>query len=156
MIYVFDTTCFVNIKSYFPNRFPSFWDNFNNYVNMGKIISVREVYNELDTHIAKSFLEPWIKDNKTIFRIPSNDELTFVKEIFSIRHFQYLIDKKRISLGKPTADPFIIASAKVNNGCVVSEEIYKENAAKIPNICKHFEVDCTNLEGFLEREKWCF
>ena len=23
----------------------------------------------------------------------------------------------------------------------------------VPNVCEHFEVDCTNLEEFMEREK---
>jgi len=31
------------------------------------------------------------------------------------------------------------------------EETYKDNAAKIPNICDYFKVDYLNLEGFLQR-----
>ena len=32
----------------------------------------------------------------------------------------------------------------------------KKNAAKIPNVCEHFGVHCTNVEGFMERESWTF
>jgi hypothetical protein len=156
MVYVFDTSCFIILKSYFPTQFPSFWDKFDDFVEKGKIISVREVSRELETHSKRSFLEEWIKKNKAIFKIPNAEEMNFVKQIFQIQHFQYLIKRKSILSGTPTADPFVIASAKVHNGCVVTEEEFKENGAKIPNVCQHFGVDCTNLEGFLDREGWRF
>ncbi|MEW6042614.1 MAG: DUF4411 family protein, partial [Elusimicrobiota bacterium] len=47
MVYVFDTSSFRVLNHYFPQRFPSFWTTFNEYASSGKIISVREVYNEL-------------------------------------------------------------------------------------------------------------
>jgi hypothetical protein len=41
-----------------------------------------------------------------------------------------------------------IASARVRGGCVVTEEANKPNAAKIPNVCEHFGIHWTNVEGF--------
>ena len=32
----------------------------------------------------------------------------------------------------------------------------KKNAGKIPNVCEHFGVDWTNVEGFMAREGWTF
>lgn len=58
--------------------------------------------------------------------------------------------------GKPCADPLIIAAAKLHNGCVVTEETKKPNAPNIPNVCEYFNIDCTNLQGFMEREGWSF
>ncbi|RKU31484.1 hypothetical protein C6499_04300 [Candidatus Poribacteria bacterium] len=26
----------------------------------------------------------------------------------------------------------------------------------MPNICQHFDVDWTNMQGFMERENWSF
>ena len=40
--------------------------------------------------------------------------------------------------GKPVADPFVIAKAK------------------IPNVCNHFGILCINLDGFMEKENWTF
>lgn len=48
MVYVFDTSSFIVIGHYYPKQFPSFWDEFNQSVEIGKIISVREVLRELD------------------------------------------------------------------------------------------------------------
>lgn len=58
--------------------------------------------------------------------------------------------------GKPVADPFVIAKAKVVEGIVVTQEEYKPNAAKIPNICEELAVSCVNVEGFMEKEQWRF
>lgn len=156
MLYVFDTNCFIVLGHYFPERFPSFWNNINTFIKNGSIISTREVFNELIEKGNKEFLDEWIKTNKHIFQIPTSEELQFVKEIFSIPHFQQLVKEKQRLKGTPVADPFVIALAKVHNACVVTEESNKKNAARIPNVCDHFEIDCTNLEGFMKRENWTF
>jgi len=51
----------------------------------------------------------------------------------------------------------VIAKANsIQNGCVVTTEKYKKNASQIPNVCKHFNIPCINLEQFMEKEKWKF
>ena len=82
--------------------------------------------------------------------------MRFVGDIFSVQHFQMLVNKKARLKGLPCADPFIIARAKVINGCVVTEEKRTPNAAKIPNVCEHFGVEYTNLQGFMKKEGWTF
>ena len=48
MIYVFDNNSLSNILNhYYPDRFPSFWEKFDDIVKRGDLISVREVRNEL-------------------------------------------------------------------------------------------------------------
>jgi len=73
-----------------------------------------------------------------------------------VQHFQAMIRKKERLKGKPVADPFVIAKAKISGVWVVTQEKLKENAAQIPNVCKHFEIPCINLEGFMEKENWTF
>ena len=48
MIYVFDTSSFRVLGNYYPDRFPSFWEMFDELVAAGRIVSVREVHRELD------------------------------------------------------------------------------------------------------------
>lgn len=156
MIYVFDTSAFIVISHYYPERFPTFWDRFEKYTNDGKIYSVREVFNELNTQASKPHLAEWIKKHKSIFLIPGQDEMNFTSEIFKIPHFQYLVSKKQQLKGTPVADPFVIASAKMKSACIITEESKKENASRIPNICEHFNIECTNVEGFMEKEDWEF
>lgn len=155
MLYVFDTSSIIAMSYYFPERFPSFWSNLNNAVANGDIISTREVLRELDGN-GNEYIRAWVKNNKHIFLKPTSAETSFVRKIFSIAHFMNLIPKKQILKGRPVADPFVVASAKVKDGTVVTEELWKPNAAKIPNICKRFSVKCTNLEGFMAAEGWVF
>jgi len=67
-----------------------------------------------------------------------------------------MIRKQERLKGKPVADPFVIARAKILDACVVTQEKNTENAAKIPNVCDHFGIDCINLEGFMKKESWTF
>ena len=156
MIYVFDTSSFIVLSHYFPQRFPSFWQQFDGAVSQGAGISVREVHNELHSEATKEHLRDWLDRNKHIFLIPSEEETEFVAEIFAVPHFQYLVTQKQRLKGTPVADPFVIASARVDDACVVTEESMKPNAAGIPNVCAHFSIQCTNIEGFMRREGWKF
>ena len=98
----------------------------------------------------------WSKDNRELFALPSTEEMEFVNEIFLVNHFQTLIRKKERLEGKPVADPFVIAKARIENALLVTQETLRENAAKIPNVCQHFDIKYTSLEGFMEKEGWQF
>lgn len=156
MIYVFDTNIFIIIGHYYPNQFPSFWERLKKYINEEKITSTREVLNELKNRNEKEFMVEFINDYKHIFTIPTSGELSFVSEIFKIPHYQQIVHEKQRLKGTPVADPFVIAAAKVKSGCVVTQESFKENAARIPNICNHFGIDCIDMEEFMHREQWTF
>ncbi|MBT9141517.1 MAG: hypothetical protein DDT30_02109 [Dehalococcoidia bacterium] len=156
MIYVFDSSSLIDLfKYYYPNRFPSLWENFDALVLERRIISVREVRNELEGH--GDSLSVWVKDHHEFFPAPTTDELNFVAKIFKVTHFQALVKEKEWLQGKPVADPFVIANAwALEEGCVVTQEVKRPNAAKIPNVCEHFGIPCLNLEAFMENEKWRF
>lgn len=156
MVYAFDSDTLINLFThYYPKRFPTLWDMFNSLVSKEQLISVREVYNEIGSR--EDTLSIWAKEQKyTLFSEPTVEEFEFVSEIFRVQHFQAMIRKQERLSGKAVADPFVIARAKVLDACVVTEEKYKDNAAKIPNVCMHFQIPCINLEGFMKRENWTF
>lgn len=157
MMYVFDTNAFSQLfHSYYRGRFPSLWGNFDELVVSGLIISTREVYREIEDDRVKS-LRDWGKDNKELFPVPTVDEAVFVAQIFAEKRFQQIIEQKKILKGGKNADPFVIArAATVEGGAVVTMEKFKKNGTKIPNICKYFNVDCMDLEEFMEAEGWKF
>jgi hypothetical protein len=136
--------------------FPAVWARIDDFVSVGKIISVREAFREIELQATKVHIGEWAKRNKTIFAQPSQEEMAFVAEIFSVPHFTQMIGRKQIAAGSPVADPFVIAAARIKNAWVVTEEAFKDNGAKIPNICRHFGIDCTNFEGLMRREGWAF
>lgn len=156
MQYVFDTGPLIDIfNHYYPARFPSLWEKFDQLIAEQRLVSVREVYNEISDR--EDSLAKWAKEQKDrLFLPPSVEEFQFVADIFKIQHFQAMIRKKERLQGKPVADPFVIARAKIYNGQVVTTERYKENAAQVPNVCKHFSIPCVNLEDFMQQESWTF
>jgi len=156
MKYVFDSDSLINLfRHYYPERFPTLWEKFDALVSGGELISVREVYNEIGS--SEDSLAIWAKEQKKILFLESTtEELKFVGKIFQVRHFQAMIRKKERLKGKPVADPFVIARAKISGACVITQEKNIKNAARIPNVCDHFGILCINLEGFMEKENWTF
>ena len=130
MKYVFDSDSLINLfKHYYPERFPTLWEKFDALVSEGKLVSVREVFNEIGSR--DDSLANWAKEKKSILFLESAvEELKFVAKIFQVQHFQAMIRKQETLKGKPVADPFVIARAKISDACVVTQEKNTENAAK--------------------------
>ena len=157
MIYVFDNSSLSNLKHFYPEVFKSVWQGLDVLVSSGRLISTREVWNELQQGVPTPHVNDWLAPRKQIFTTPTNIELGFVAEIFRVEHFQELIGKKQQLRGSPVADPFVVACARAQeDGLVVSEESFKENAAKIPNVCAHFDIPCIKLREFMNQQKWLF
>ena len=125
-------------------------------INNKGVISVREAMFEIEARFDKTIIDQLKKHSADFFAGPTANELAFITQIYSIPHFQQNLERKKLLRGGYFADPFIIAKARVLNGVVVTEEELKDNAAKIPNICKHFDIECVSLEGFLVKEDWKF
>lgn len=154
MTYVFDTNAFITLfASYYRDRFPTLWNNFDELVVSGDIVSTREVLREIQDQTDD--LTEWARQ-QNIFLVPIADEGKCVAEIYAVPHFQANIEQKKLLKGGKNADPFVVAKARVIGGTVVTMEKRKPRAAKIPNICDYFNVPCLNLEGFMEAEGWQF
>jgi hypothetical protein len=153
--YIFDTNSFTVLSNYYPDHFKTFWKQFEAGIAAGQILSCKEVYSELESY-SKNWIWGWAQASKPLFEPPTADEAAFVAEIFAVPHFQSLIGAEKILKGSHVADPFVIASARVRKGTVVTEEKLKPKATKIPNVCEHFGVGCTNVEGFLKQNGWEF
>ena len=156
-IYIFDNNSIsILIKHFYESRFPSLWTRIDELVNGGQMVSVKEVHRELNAIFEYN---PFVK-RETIegkFFKPANEkELLLVRDIFLNKRFQDLVSRKNILRGAPVADPFLIAKAECCSGVVVTQEEYKPNGVKIPNVCEERKVDCINLETFMERQNWVF
>jgi len=152
MIYILDTNVIRELFNfYFDDDVFEVRETFDDLIESGNIISVKEVYNELDRQCGKtSNLRIFIKDNKDIFIKPeSKEEIEVIKKIYSERNFQNNIAQKNILKGRPVADPFLVAKAKSKSCTVVTSENFTTNAAKIPNFCRFLNVRCIKRGEFL-------
>ncbi|MFN5539621.1 MAG: PIN domain-containing protein [Candidatus Melainabacteria bacterium] len=155
-MYIFDTSSLKQLFKFYPKRFPSLWQKFGNLMDSKKIISVKEVLNEIENYGDNDELKNWAKENKAFFQIPTSDEALFISKIYQVKHFQQGLESKKLLKGGSFADPFLVAKAKITDATLITEEKFKPNGTKIPNICKHFEIKCKDLEEFMEQEHWSF
>jgi hypothetical protein len=154
--FILDTNSFRVFSNYYPDNFPTFWENIELMVDNGHILSCREVMKEILRQDQTEHITSWVGNHPGVFGPPSEAEMSFVSRIFAIPHFQQMIGQKQRLRGYPVADPFLIARGANLGGCIVTEEIFKPNAAKIPNVCKHFGVKSVNAKEFLAEVGWSF
>jgi hypothetical protein len=142
-------------KNYYRRAFRSLWQRFDELVDNGSIVSTREVLREIEDRGPEN-LQEWAKDHRALFTTPTPAEGDFVARIYRVAHFQQNVEQQKLLKGGNVADAFVIAKAAVDGLTVVTMELFKPNAVKIPNICRHFNIPCLTLEEFMEREGWEF
>jgi len=150
--YIIDSSSLIYLGQFFPSRFPSLWSHFEELTSNGSLVSVKECRKEIDSYGKNDYIKQWVNDHLEIFLPATSQETEFLAKIFSVPHFGQLISEKAILQGKTVADPFLIAAAKVKNCTLITEELWKENAAKIPNVCEHFGIPYITLEELMEKE----
>ena len=156
MSYVFDNSPLSTLfRNYYPKRFPTLWKNFDAIIANGRLVSTREVIREIEDGPLDN-LRAWAWDNETLFSSPTKEEGAFVTRIYGVPHFQQNIELQKILKGGKNADAFVVARAAVERRTVVTMELFKPDAARIPNICRHFAIPCLSLEEFMEKESWQF
>ncbi len=154
--YVLDTNSFHVFGNYYPDSFPTFWENIEDIVADGLLVSCSEVAKELELQSRSEHLNAWVDGHPHVFPDPTEEEMEYVARIFRVPHFGQLIGEKQRLRGLPVADPFLVARGALEGACVVTEEVLKPHAAKVPNVCEHFGVRSTNVKGFLIAMGWRF
>lgn len=157
MPYTFDTSALIHLfrpGNYDREVFGGLWENFENIVETEGIWSVREVYREIKR--GNDELVTWANGHKEIFLSPSEEERKFIRYLLRNPQYQQLVKIKNIKGGLPAADPFVIAQAKMEGYCVVTQETRRAGSVRIPNVCDSYGIECVNLSGFMNREGWNF
>ncbi|MDP2858391.1 MAG: DUF4411 family protein, partial [Bacillota bacterium] len=99
MVYVFDAGPFITLFTlftfFYASRFPSLWELFNTVIASRRVLSTREVANEIISFHGKTRLTQWVSDQGDLFDSPSPLEIRDVEEIFRQPHFRQLIDRRK-------------------------------------------------------------
>ena len=147
-IYVIDACALINAAKNYnmkKNAFAHIWDKLSEMIELGQLISSAEVLDELkDDDLAE-----WAKLHKEAF-IPLDHTIqTNVTSILKL--YPTMIQIK--STGNSNGDPFLVATAKVKNGCIITDERpgdIKSKNYKIPNVCSELGIRHINLKEFLD------
>ena len=152
MKYVIDTNALRTFfRFYFRETTPDLYKSFDKMIENKELISVREVYNEMERqHQKDSEVLKELKNIKHIFLEPTNEEeINIVQDIYKNINFRNNIKEKNILNGRPVADAFLVAKAKIENAVLITSEKFSPKSAKIPNMCEKYDVKYINYEQFL-------
>lgn len=154
MTYCIDTSALIDawIRWYPPDSFPTLWARIAELVDTTQLISSDEVLQELKRKEGDSLFR-WAKEHERMFLPLDADVQLRVNTI--MKTHPRLVDGRT---GKSFADPFVIATAQVRNGVVITGEgaTGAVDRPKIPDVCRDLNIPCIRFTDLIRRESWRF
>ena len=153
--YILDSNIFIEAKHiyYAFDLCPGFWKSLLHHNSKGNLVSIDRVKKELLE--GKDNLAIWSKQAAGLF---ASTESKFVLadygDIIQWVQSQELFTNAAKSEFSRGVDAWVIAYAKANNAIVVTHEASAPKSrkeVKIPDVCKHFNVKCTDTFDMLQR-----
>ena len=147
--YVIDACALINAAQNYnmsKKSFAHIWESLDDMIRRGELISSSEIMDELKD----DDLQAWAKQHKECF-VPLTKEVQ-EKTTEVLSKFPTLI--KIRSTGNSNADPFLVATAALQGGTIVTDERLGDSNTKdykIPNVCQDLNIPYINLHSFLDR-----
>ena len=152
MLYLFDANVLITASNmYYPiDQVPEYWSWVRYQGKLGNVKIPDEIYEELlmGRKNDDSLLD-WIKDKESqdALRLDEAVDIPTVRLVISGGYAPDLSDTEIEVIGR---DPFLIAYGLVSKShrCIVTVEVSspakKRQNRKVPDVCKHFAVECCN------------
>ena len=149
-IYCIDTSALIAAwyERYKPNRFPKLWEQLDQLIQEGRLVSSSLVLRECSKQRSEE-LHDWLKPREAMFMAP--DETVQGQVELIVNTYTGLVQAGK---EKFQADPFVIAQAKVSGYAVITEETGIGSLGKIPGVCSAMKVECINLMQLIDEEDW--
>lgn len=142
-VYIIDACSLINAAHNYnmsKKSFAHIWGTLEEKIEKGELISSVEILSELKDED----LEKWAKAHKKAF-IPLTQEVQLkTKEVLE----KYPAIIKMRSSRNSNGDPFLIATAALYDGVVVTDEGTKPNG--IPAVCQGLGIKYINLSTYLD------
>lgn len=130
-------------------HFPSVWVKVDILIEAGRLVAPVEVLHE--TSKRSDDLHAWLKARAKAFRELDEDVQIAAAEVLA--RFPRLVGERKL---RTSADPFVIALARVENLQIVTDEKPTGSAARpnIPDVCAAFGMTPFSLLDLIKAEKW--
>ncbi len=142
-IYVIDACSLINAAHRYnlnKKAFAHIWENVEEKIEKGELILSSEILVELkDKDLAK-----WASEHKEAFLPLTQDIQMKTRDI--LKKYPAII--KMRSSKNSNGDPFLIATAAVHNGIVVTDEGTKANG--IPSVCQGLGIPYINSTEYFD------
>ncbi|MHB1673570.1 MAG: DUF4411 family protein [Acidobacteriaceae bacterium] len=152
MIYCVDTSSLIAAwqERYPIENFPKFWDRMDGLVKEGRLISPIEVFNEIEKR--SDDLHDWLRSRRDGMFRELDDEVQ-IEVANVLQRFPRLVGDKKL---RTSADPFVIALARITGHQLVTEEkpTGSLNRPNIPDVCAQLALSTIGILQVIQREKW--
>jgi hypothetical protein len=152
--YSLDSSALINgwHKLYPSDTFHGLWDDLlPGLIRAGTLVATKEVLREVEKQ-DDAVLAWCIEHNKLFVEI---DDAQQAKMSYIINKHVRLVDSKK---NRSACDPWVIALAMCHDPAltVITEEGSGGKSPRIPDVCGVEGLQCLNLLGLIQREKWSF
>jgi len=150
----------MNFNIYYKREFFStIWDGLDALTEDERLIASEFVLEEIKR--GNDALVKWANEHKSIFKRTNREQIEIVKEIMST-HGSLVKHNSE----ENQADPFVIALAiegkrkyedqmfPTEEFVVITDETYRPERIKIPNVCQHYGIECIDRFGFFDEMGW--
>jgi len=142
---------------YYPlDVFVTFKTRIEQLIKTGDFRAVELVKEEINA-IGTPDLRTWGSGHKNLFT-PLTPDVQLEAAAIEAKYPDLLDIKSPYQ----SADAYVIAFAKLQNGIVISQETSVHEKRKppkdhyIPDVCRDLGIPCINLLGLMRKEKWKF
>jgi hypothetical protein len=152
VIYCIDTSALIAAwqERYPPENFPPFWKRVDDLINSDRLVAPLEVLRE--TKKRSDELHDWLSEREHMFR--ELDEKIQDAAAKVLAKFPRLVGELKF---RTSADPFVIALARVRKLQIVTDEkpTGNLNRPNIPDVCAELGMaPCVGLLQLIQAENW--
>ena len=151
-VYCIDTSALIGAwqERYPIANFPPFWQRMEALIDQKRLVAPDEVLHEIGEKSDE--LRGWLKDRDSMF--VSLSEQIQIEAAQILTKFPRLVAERKF---RTSADPFVIALAKLEGFQLVTEErpTGSANRPNIPDVCQSYGMtSCMNLLQMIQAENW--
>jgi hypothetical protein len=151
MTYCIDTSSLISAwqERYPIENFPAFWVKMEALIVAGRLVAPVDVLHEIKKRSDE--LHVWLKAQRPMFR--ELEDAVQIEAAQVLAQFPRLVGEKKL---RTSADPFVIALARVEGLQLVTEEKPTGSMARpnIPDVCTELSMTTIDVLGLIRREKW--
>jgi Domain of unknown function (DUF4411) len=151
MTYCIDTSSLIAAwqERYPIDNFPAFWFKLEGLIAEERLVAPIDVLHE--TKKRSDELHTWLKNQKPMFRELEDDVQIEAAQILG--QFPRLVGMKKL---RTSADPFVIALARVGGFQLVTEEKPTGSLTRpnIPDVCTELNMTTFTVLQLIKAEKW--
>lgn len=143
-MYVIDACALIDASKNYPldmETFQSIWEKIAELFDKGMLISSSEIYDELKD----KDLQKWISKYKNCFVSLDKNIQEQTKQV--LKQFPNMINLNKNKKSSSNGDPFLVATAIVNKGIIITNE--GKGGNQIPAVSNYFNIETINLNQFI-------